>query len=173
MQLSAGFVLLLSLLQGSIYTQASTMNNANQMNPPAQEVSVVSTSTSGQKIDFNPNNYRWQHRLVLLFAPSQSSTAYQQQIKTWQAHRVGVSDRDLKLVEVLATGESRVDGQPITATSAESLRQQYKIAVNDFVVILVGKDGTAKQRSRTPFDLTVLFRTIDAMPMRQQEMHSR
>jgi hypothetical protein len=40
-------------------------------------------------------------------------------------------------------------------------------------VILVGKDGAEKQRSQTPIDLAMLFRTIDAMPMRQQEMRSR
>jgi hypothetical protein len=40
-------------------------------------------------------------------------------------------------------------------------------------VILVGKDGTEKQRSQTPIALAVLFRTIDALPMRQQALHSR
>jgi hypothetical protein len=37
----------------------------------------------------------------------------------------------------------------------------------------VGKDGMEKQGSQTPIALAVLFRTIDAMPIRQREMRSR
>ncbi|WP_146141047.1 DUF4174 domain-containing protein [Stenomitos frigidus] len=44
---------------------------------------------------------------VLLFAPSERSSAYQAQLQTWQAHTVGSCERDLKLVEVLAAGTSR------------------------------------------------------------------
>ncbi|MBW4517481.1 MAG: DUF4174 domain-containing protein [Timaviella obliquedivisa GSE-PSE-MK23-08B] len=47
------------------------------------------------------------------------------------------------------------------------------MAPGKFTVILVGKDGTEKQRSQTPIDPATIFRTIDAMPMRQQEMRDR
>ncbi|MBV9387313.1 MAG: DUF4174 domain-containing protein [Chroococcidiopsidaceae cyanobacterium CP_BM_ER_R8_30] len=119
------------------------------------------------------SNYQWQNRIVLIFAPSERSPAYQQQIQTWQADKAGIRDRDLKLMEVLGTGESRVDGQALTPASAEALRRQFGVTPEEFTVILVGKDGTEKQRSRTPVALASLFRTIDAMPMRQQEMRSQ
>ncbi|WP_190510597.1 DUF4174 domain-containing protein [Leptolyngbya sp. FACHB-321] len=64
-------------------------------------------------------------------------------------------------------------GQSLSSASADRLRQQFGIPPEEFAVILVGKDGTEKQRSQTPVDLELLFRTIDAMPMRQQEMRSR
>lgn len=133
-------------------------------------VNISSTSGHFQEVDFNLSDHQWQHRLVLVFAPSERSLAYQQQMRMWQADMDGICDRHLKLVEVLGTGASRIDGQPITATAAERLRQQFGLTTNDFVVILVGKDGTSKQHSQTPVDLVQLFHTIDAMPMRRQEM---
>lgn len=57
--------------------------------------------------------------------------------------------------------------------SAERLRQQFGITTEDFAVILVGKDGTEKQRSQTLIDPATIFSAIDAMPMRQQEMRDR
>lgn len=84
-------------------------------------------------------------------------------------------------MQILGTGESQVDGRLLSSASTEGLRQQFRIPLEEFAVILVGKDGTEKQRSQTPTDLAMLFRTTiavpakqrDAMPMRQQEMNSR
>ncbi|MBV8886427.1 MAG: DUF4174 domain-containing protein [Chroococcidiopsidaceae cyanobacterium CP_BM_RX_35] len=137
-----------------------------------ETLSIASTPERSE-VGFNLSQHQWHHRVVLIFAPSERSPAYQQQMQQWQAYPEGIRERDLKLVEVLVTGESRADGQPITPASAERLRQQFGITPEDFTVILVGKDGTEKQRERVPVDPTVLFRTIDAMPMRQQEMRSR
>lgn len=94
-------------------------------------------------------------------------------MQVWQADVAGTDDRDLKLVQILGTGESQVDGRSLNSASAERLRQQFGFTPEAFAVILVGKDGTEKQRSQTPIDLAMLFHTIDAMPMRQQEMRSR
>ena len=42
-----------------------------------------------------------------------------------------------------------------------------------FEVVLVGKDGGEKLRSAVPIEPERLFETIDAMPMRRQEMRSQ
>lgn len=157
----------------SIGKSQNTLRHNNAHSLLSEVASVASTSSRSQEIEFKLSDHQWQHRIVLIFAPSERSPAYQQQIQAWQADEVGVRDRDLKLVEVLGTGESRVDGQFMTSASAESLRRQFGVTVEEFVVILVGKDGTEKQRSGTPVTLAMLFRTIDAMPMRQQEMRSQ
>ena len=133
----------------------------------------VAAAPAQSEVAFNLSEQQWQHRLVLIFAPSERSPAYQQQMKAWESYQTGWQERDLKLVEVLAVGTSRVDGQLMTATSAARLRQQFGIDSDAFAVILIGKDGTEKQRERAPVEPTALFRTIDAMPMRQQERRSR
>jgi Domain of unknown function (DUF4174) len=133
----------------------------------------VASMPTPRETRFNLSDQQWHHRIVLLFAPSKRSPAYQQQMAQWQAHQAGMQERDLKLVEVLGAGESRVDGQPMTSASAERLRQQFGITSQSFAVILIGKDGTEKQRDGVPIEPTALFRTIDAMPMRQQERRSQ
>lgn len=142
-------------------------------NSPQPLTLSVASTPNREKVAFNLSDHRWQHRIVLIFAPSERSPAYQQQMQQWEAQKEGIHDRDLKLVEVLGVGESRVDGQPISPLSADRIRQQFGVAPEEFAVVLVGKDGTEKQREQAPVDPTVLFRTIDAMPMRQQEMRSR
>lgn len=169
-------VVLLSLLQSCASPQ-SFIAMSDSPNPPHSQppevASIAANPDRSQGIEFKLSNYQWQHRILLVFAPSNGSANYRQQMQAWQADAAGTNDRDLKLVQILGTGESQVDGRSINSASADRLRQQFGIISEQFAVILVGKDGTEKQRSQTPIDLTALFRTIDAMPMRQQEMRSR
>ncbi|MDX2213715.1 MAG: DUF4174 domain-containing protein [Oculatellaceae cyanobacterium bins.114] len=140
---------------------------------PSEASRVDANPDSAQSIDFDLNEHQWQHRILLVFAPSAQSSDYQHQLQQWNTYPREMSDRDLKLVEVLGTGTSQADGQSISAASAERLRQHFGVTAEEFVVILVGKDGTEKQRRQTSIEPTTLFQTIDAMPMRQQEMRSR
>lgn len=169
-------VLLLPLLQSC--TDAQPSNPMSQIpesslpSSPPETLSVAATPDRPE-VSFNLSDHQWKHRIVLLFAPSERSPAYQQQIQQWNAHQEDIRDRDLKLVEVLGAGESRADRQLITPASAARLRQQFGVPLESFAVILIGKDGTEKQRDQSPVDPTALFRTIDAMPMRQQERRSQ
>jgi hypothetical protein len=52
------------------------------------------------------------------------------------------------------------------------LRQHYGVPDDVFQVLLIGKDTGVKIRSDKPVAATQLTRTIDAMPMRQQETRS-
>lgn len=71
-------------------------------------------------------------------------------------------ERDVILVEMI--GED---------ASARTLRQRLGLVGNDFRALLVGKDGHIAMRSEEPLTADTLFRTIDAMPMRQNEMRQR
>ena len=178
MQSLSVFIALLSLLQGCTYPQLF-ITMSNLPNPPysqSPEVAGVATTSGhsqGEGVEFKLSDYQWQHRILLVFAPSPDSSQYRQQMQAWQADAAGTDDRNLKLMQILGTGESLVDGRSLSSASAQRLRQQFGITSEEFAVILVGKDGTEKQRSQTPIDIVALFRTIDAMPMRQQEMRSR
>jgi hypothetical protein len=169
-------VLFVSLLQGSVHPQLPSPMSDSTNSPfslPCVEITAASASNRPQEVEFKLRDYKWHHRLVLLFAPSNRSLDYQQQIQAWQAHKAGILDRDLLLVEVLGTGTSLVDGHPLTPDSVEALRRRFGVVKDQFVVLLVGKDGTEKQRSHSPFDLTLLFQAIDSMPMRQHELRSQ
>ncbi len=175
MQSFTRLVVLLALRQGCAYPQPF-IAMSDSPNPPRSQssevASVAANPDRSQEMEFKLSDYQWQHRILLVFAPSPDSSQYRQQMQAWQTDAAGTGDRDLKLVQILGTGENQVDGRSINSASAERLRQQFGIPPEKFAVILIGKDGTEKQRSQTRVDLAMLFRTIDAMPMRQQEMRS-
>jgi Domain of unknown function (DUF4174) len=166
---------LLSLLQACTHLQPeSPMNDSPKssiLSSQSEALQVASTSDRSEA-EFNLSQHQGQHRVVLIFAPSERSPAYQQQLQAWQVDIGGIRDRDLKLVEVIGSA-GRADGQPLTPAVAEQLRQRFEVSAEEFVIILIGKDGTEKQRSQTPIDLATLFGTIDVMPMRQREMRSQ
>ncbi|BBD64134.1 hypothetical protein NIES4072_22040 [Nostoc commune NIES-4072] len=122
---------------------------------------------------FNLSAQKWKNRVLLVFAPSVDNPIYQQQMQLLQKHNKGFADRDLVLVQVLATNESYANRQLIDESSAAKLRESFGVDKENFRVILVGKDGSVKRSDATLVQATAIFEEIDAMPMRQQEMQER
>ena len=60
----------------------------------------------------------------------------------------------------------------LTTADAIATRRKFHLAPEDFTVILIGKDGGEKLRSKDPVPFDHLRETIDAMPMRKDEMRS-
>ncbi|MCW5318177.1 DUF4174 domain-containing protein [Nostoc sp. KVJ3] len=139
-------------------------------------VSIAGTahgSTQAIKMSsFNLSSQKWQNRVLIVFAPSVDNRTYQQQMQLLQEQKSGFTDRDLVLVQVLATDKSYANGQLIDESSAANLRNRFGVDKENFRVILVGKDGGVKRQDTTPVRAIAIFEQIDAMPMRQQEMRS-
>jgi hypothetical protein len=176
-------VLLMSIASCSTSTQSSDRELATQLsaqNPETSAIAVAATpetapeaNVGNSKVAFDLNTYQWQNRILLVFAPSQDNPAYQRQMQLFEAQRAGFKERDLLLVELLAEGTSRMNSQTLDEANVAELRSRFKVAPQEFRVILVGKDGTAKRRDSNPIQPEVIFNEIDAMPMRQREMRQR
>ena len=97
------------------------------------------------------------HRGIYVFAADADNASFitQKSILTDQA---GLKERDICVHEIIGARYNQL------------LFKKYKAAVQGFTFILVGKDGGEKLRSTKPVSLKKLFGTIDAMPMRKQEM---
>jgi peroxiredoxin len=141
---------------------------------PVSIANAVQDSTHTIKMSsFNLNSQKWQNRVLLLFAPSVNNHSYQQQMQLFNQQQNDFKDRDLVLVQVLATDKSYANGQLIDESSASNLRNRFGVDKENFRVILIGKDGGVKRQETTPVQATAIFEQIDAMPMRQQEMQER
>jgi len=134
-------------------------------------LSNQAVSVGDKKLMKSLDSYQWKNRLLLIFAPSENSAAYQQQRQLLQGQQAGLNERDLLIFELLAQGTSHVNGQNIDAEEVAKIRNYFKVSAKDFRVVLVGKDGTAKRYDKSPVSPTAIFTTIDAMPMRRQEMN--
>lgn len=102
--------------------------------------------------------YRDKNRVLLVFAPDKKDAAFQEQRKLWQGEQAGFADRDLVVAPVLKEG---------TRTG------RYAAEVRSFRVVLIGKDGHEAYRSDQPVTAEALYRRIDAMPMRRDEVRRR
>ncbi len=114
-------------------------------------------------------------RPLLIFAGA-SDPRVGEQYRTLAANASGVQDRHIRIVLVTTTPTPAQPTPPSgtvapTLQEQQLLRAQFHVPLNTFTVVLVGKDGGEKFRSATPVSFVTLSHVIDAMPMRQQEMH--
>lgn len=118
------------------------------------------------------SSYKWNKRPLLVFATSEASTQFKQQQRIVAESRAGLADRDVAIVWVIGSNLSAELGQQPNVTGA-SLRLRFGVADNEFRAVLVGKDGSVKLSSAKPLSSNRLFETIDAMPMRRDEIRKR
>ena len=113
------------------------------------------------------SDYRWQYRLVVMSAPSALHAPAKAQLTAFTEDQTAWELRHLKLVEIY-DDQVKVDGQEVTLSSQE-VRAQFDISTS-FAVLLIGKDGLVKDRSRLVIDPWRFYDLIDTMPMRRREM---
>ncbi len=114
--------------------------------------------------------FLWKQRPLVLFAPSADAPGARGMLGAVQRENAGFVDRDMVLIEVYGGDGALVDGKKLPAGTAWHLRGRFDVAVGEVMVILVGKDGGEKLRANAEIDLEYIFRLVDAMPMRRQQM---
>jgi hypothetical protein len=128
-------------------------------------VSVGGSTTSA----FAMQGYKWKNRPLLVFAPAPDSRKLTRQRRVFVGEAAGFRERDIVVVSIVG-GQTWtwLGGGP--GLTADQLRSRFGVGRREFRAILVGKDGGVKISSSEPLTKQRLFSTIDAMPMRQQEM---
>ncbi len=114
-------------------------------------------------------------RPVVVFAPSGEDGRFRAQTATLDGAAAGMADRAMLLLPVLANGGGYRKPEHAPAVVLEEreqkeLRQRFRIGAGGFRVVLLGKDGGEKFASGEPVSAETLNGTIDAMPMRREEM---
>lgn len=117
---------------------------------------------SGQAADDPLAAHRWTSRVLVIAAPDAADPRLERQREALAAARIGAAERDLVVVEAIGRGPD-----------AGRIRGRYGLPDDAFRAVLVGKDGGTKLISAEPIPLETLFTTIDAMPMRREEMRRR
>lgn len=116
------------------------------------------------------NDYLWQRRPLLLFAPTDSDPRLVETTRRIEAGRCDFEERDMLLGRIVAKGTSTLDGHVVEADQAQRLISEFGIGANSFSVVLIGKDGGEKLRINDVPDLQTIYGVIDGMPMRGREM---
>jgi len=108
---------------------------------------------------------RWQHRVLLVGAPTATQADFQRQKALLAASEKGLAERDFRIIEVLYDQLVPADRQCWT--------QQLGQPLAGFRVVLIGKDGGVKRTETQPLAPAEIFGTVDKMPMRRQEMRGK
>ena len=113
------------------------------------------------------SDFKWQKRLIIVFAPQAEHEAIAKSLSREQAL---IDDRHINWFVVSGeTVTSNYKGS-LNKEWAALLRKQFEADRSAATeVVLVGKDGGVKHRSYTLDTLDIYYR-IDQMPMRQSEM---
>lgn len=112
---------------------------------------------------------RGHSRPLLVFAPRPDDPQLEIQFRTLGEHASDAAERDMTIIALPYNNPSPT-AATMTSSEADATRRRFGISPADFAVILIGKDGGEKLRSTHPIRFEKLRDTIDAMPMRQEEM---
>ena len=108
----------------------------------------------------NLEKYLWKNRVILLFEGNGHKSGYQQQLEVLQSESKELLERNI--VTILPKNGEK-------ALFLENLGLE-----NDFYgLVLLGKDGGIKLKEEFVVKPQIIFRLIDAMPMRRAEMRKK
>ena len=117
--------------------------------------------------------YAWNARLLVVVADNAEDADFVTQKADIAANADGYRDRDL--VVFLFAGEKLVATQPQQDIDLDgtAMRKRLRLPQSGFATALIGLDTGVKLRSAEPIDACELFREIDGMPMRRQEIRAK
>lgn len=122
------------------------------------------------------DNWLWENRVFIVFAPDQRDLEMHKQISWLKLQKDGFAARDMVLIQVFSkSGDVIVDDlqgdiSDSAPFDAATLLDHYRADTDKFSALLVGKDGGVKARYDVPARTADIFALIDSMPMRQREM---
>ena len=118
----------------------------------------------------NIENYLWKNRPILVCAPSNTDSSFQAAQKQLEMYKEDIVERHIVIIDLFEEnkGESKS-----WKNSVQALRKKYNVEKGKLTLILIGKDGGEKMRQIGSIDLQSIFKRIDSMPMRQNEMRQQ
>lgn len=105
------------------------------------------------------NDFLWLARPVIVFADAPADPRFARQMQMLESEVEALRERDVIVI---------TDTDPAGMSAVRE-----KLRPRGFMMVLIGKDGGVKLRKPLPYSVREISRTIDKMPMRQQEIEDR
>jgi hypothetical protein len=125
---------------------------------------LAATSVAAEATQPPLSAYKDHSRVVVIFAPTAEDARF-----TRQSEQLSILTRQptfRSLIVVGVTGDTVIG----VSDSAAALRRRFGVAPQAFELVLVGKDGSAALSRTSVVPSQTIAATIDAMPMRQDEL---
>lgn len=131
--------------------------------------SFLASVTNAQTLD----ELRWENRIILVFSPTPHAPIGVEQMQLLNEQQADLKDRDLVIFRLSPNNGISPNHQELTNDALSTLYQKYAVSTSSFTLILIGKDGGEKFRSKKLTPPQILFDLIDGMPMRRSEMRRK
>lgn len=126
---------------------------------------LLAASTEGLAMD-SLSQYTWKKRVLVVFGEP-TAPKLSRQIALFKSQTDDLAERDMVVLQVSRDKVSAVYGDN-PDIKPDDLRAELQ-ASDEFQLVLVGKDGGVKLRSKDVVADAEIFDLIDRMPMRQGE----
>jgi|GEM_PF-641226 len=140
---------------------------------PASKTDSASKTDLARKTSFQMEQLQWEHRPLLIFAPSVDDRDYQRQMAELDGVQSQLDERDMVVIRVIGDDRGWIDLRALSEDAIEHLRSRFDAEEDRFLVALVGKDGTTKMRRDEPIMFQTLVQRVDSMPMRRREIEDQ
>ncbi len=120
---------------------------------------VLASEVFIEGTDVDLKQFLWIKRPLVVFADSPNDPQFIRQMELLNARLTALAERDVVIL---------TDTDP---DAASALRD--RLHPRGFMLVLIVKDGTIYLRKPLPWDVREITRTIDKLPMRQQEINDR
>jgi len=104
------------------------------------------------------NDFLWVARPLIVFADSPADPRFSEQLELIERRPTPLLERDVVVI---------LDSE---RSSESALRTQLR--PRGFMLVIMGKDGEVELRKPAPWNVREITRTIDKMPLRQQEIRA-
>jgi hypothetical protein len=141
----------------------------NRLRNTVTAVLAMTGAAAGSDTAIAMTDYKWKYRPLVIFASDAGAPQLVAQRRIVAANRSALAERDIVVVWVVGNAVSAEFG-PTPRENAASLLARFGAEKGDFRAVLIGKDGGAKLTSASPITADRLYATVDAMPMRRNEM---
>ncbi|MEL6169155.1 MAG: DUF4174 domain-containing protein [Pseudomonadota bacterium] len=109
-------------------------------------------------VDVDLGTFQWIARPVIVFADTPADPRFLEQIALLDDRLEALTERDVVII---------TDTDPAALSDVRT-----RLRPRGFMLVLIGKDGGVKLRKPFPWDVREISRSIDKMPMRQQEIRA-
>ncbi|SDR66602.1 protein of unknown function [Formosa sp. Hel1_31_208] len=116
------------------------------------------------------SKHQWNNRVLLIITEDTGNTVFQNQINSLNNQDQALKERKLLVYQISPTHYKIGISEHHTWTVSQKLYRQFKTEKTSFVVLLIGLDGSVKQKQDHILNPKTLFNIIDGMPMRLSEI---
>lgn len=126
---------------------------------------------SMQAQDFS--SYRWENRLILLFADAEENGDLAKQLKEFMSDKAALAERKLLIFFIHEQETRMIFPQSKSLSHQSDLWKQFAQKNTPFELQLIGLDGGRKLSKKAFVSKEYLYALIDGMPMRKAEIRAK